>query len=236
MKIRSFALLSVLSCLMAGGALAASLQDRIAELVELGDVASVTYADMDDDGRHEALLVPVVDGAPWRLLSDTPEGAIDIFEGTGRRPVFREIADGVNIVEAEGVRWGYDGKSVTPVYDLVRENISRITQPRSEEMVFLGREGFSEATPRLTEVLRVDILDVPGIEIIVAFPDDLWRDEDYSTPYLILSAAGDVLLRGRSIFHPAIYRHPDGGVTLIETTGEGMSLVRLVAPQQKPSE
>ena len=236
--IRNLVALTALT--LSAGAASAQVDPGLADLIEeiSGDRAvDVIYQDFDGDKILEAVVVdrdPREDGAgrDWKLLASQPEPIVALhWLGDEVRVEIDEPRGPV--IWSDGITWAFDGERAYPHYDLVREEISKLRQPTDQEVGFLGAAGYTDVVKHYTEVLKLDLGAAPGFELLIALNDDAYRGPDFDTPYLIFSQSGELLFEGRSVFHPAIFRHPEGGIQLIEDRGEHLELIRLPLTQPK---
>jgi hypothetical protein len=228
----ALALLALPGAALAIEPVAPALQDMANDLAAGG--GRVVWQDFDGDGAVEALVWAAgPDGAPgtsWELLAGAEPQVVFRWEAASTEVIPTDPQGAV--IQADGITWAWDGRRVRPHYDLVIQNIQNITPPLPKDREMLAAVGFTDLVDEYTQVLRLDLLPaVAGRESIVALADEMYRGADFSTPYFIFTEEGELLLQGLSIFHPAIFSHPDGGLSLIEETGAGMSLVRLGEPQ-----
>lgn len=227
-------LIASASLALIAGASSAQVAPEFADFIAAaaeGREVDVIYQDFDGDKILEAVVVDRAErgdfaGRDWQLLISQPEPMVALQWAGAEVRV--EIDEPVGpVIWSDGITWAFDGEKAYPHFDLVRQEYSRLRQPTPAEIGYLAEAGYTDVVPFYTEVLKVDLGAVPGFELLVTLNDDLYRGDLFDTPYLIFSQGGELLHEGRSIFHPAIFRHPEGGIQLIEDRGEHLELVRL---------
>lgn len=216
------------------GAAAAQVAQEFSDFIEAaseGREVDVIYQDFDGDKILEAVVIDRAArgdfaGRDWKLLVSQPEPMVAL-EWAGSEVRVETDEPRGPVIWSDGITWALDAEGAYPHFDLVRQEYSRLRQPTPTEIGYLAAAGYSDVVPFYTEVLKIDLGAAPGHELLITLNDDLYRGELFDTPYLIFSQEGELLQEGRSIFHPAIFRHPEGGIQLIEDRGEHLELVRL---------
>ena len=216
-----------------GPAEADPLYDFITALSAESPVRDVLYDDLDRDGETEAvvILAPVGDAAEteWRYL-DMQDGAPAVrFAWIGEDIRIEETEGDGRVVWSDGITFAATPAGLVPYFDLIRQNVAFMRNATEAEVKVFHDLGYPEASSRFAQAVKAEITPSPGSEVVISLSDEVYADTFYATPYVILTAAGELIQSGVSQYHPSIFPDPRGWVNVIESRETGYTVYRLGA-------
>lgn len=204
-----------------------------------GHVLSYEVVDLDQDGTNEVfvrLTAPMDPNFPkmleWRVLAEQDGAVVQVgtwighnveihhaktIEAGGAEPVGT-----MPVIQSDGSFWMLYRNKMRPYGDLASQLVSRFHQGRSSDRDAFKSFGLEDVPEKYMARVELEVSNRPGKEVLISlFGDGFARDDDGAAPYVLLSAAGDLIHAGMSFTHPSIYLLPDGGFQVIESVNFG---------------
>lgn len=220
----------------ADGTLNPVLVETVSAADASGSIAAPIWADLDGDGNTDLVIVdaaPDADGFfTWQIL----DGATgdQVFSQMGADITVEPLPDKGAAVVSDGVKWAWNGYTTLPNYDIVRENLPYLSPPTADDIAALAAIGYVDVLHEGIDVLRLDLVGNAGRERLVTIMDEMYQEADAATPWFLFAEDNTLLMTGLSIFHPALFKRDDGGLTVIEDREIGMTMTTYAAGEMPP--
>lgn len=210
-----------------------AVKGSVEGLLATGEVAKVTYVDLDADGTLEALVQ--LKSGPIETAPEMREWqVIDEVDGLGR-PVGIWYGEDVRVhpvpedtvinpempmsasISSDGSYWFLFKGRMRAYGSLSFEKRNMVTEGSAEDAVYLEEFGITENSAQNIVKMTVDATDAVADDTLMFMRGDgYWRADDGVVPYALVTASGEVLKTGWSFAYPDIYKMPGGGFQIIE--------------------
>ena len=199
---------------LVGGPLAAqdapdALRDAVAK-ISAGEAVTTQYADIDQDGAMEALVVfpgnCLEIGCLFGIVDETAEGDLaPVAYQYGMEPLL--TANGT-VISANGVHWTWDGQGLLPWADTY-EDLEFYTGSPEEKQAILEVEPWHKGLHNYD--IRIANIDMIGDEAPERFMylDGMRYAVGQAQPYFIFDSEGDLMAKGAMIDRPYLFRLED---------------------------
>jgi hypothetical protein len=199
----------------------------------------IEYADLDGDGSVEAVVKTMMgpdendpDFREWRVIDDQDGMGVQVgtwygtqIEVVTTKPKFIDDPK-VSAVVSDGAFWHLFKGKMRPFADIVALRAEFIHPGTALDTEKFAEFGHQNVDPVHMARVTLDTSVLAGDEVLISLMGDgFWREEDGATPYVLMSAAGDLIHSGWSFTHPSVFKLPDGGFQLIEAVNNSYRAV-----------
>jgi hypothetical protein len=200
---------------LAAPALAQTNQDHQAALTAFvtglhEDIVKVVFADMDQDGQEEALLIHGGECGPagclFSVVDDFDTGTYQIAANQyGYQPA---LIQNDTVIDASGVYWVWNGRNLYPHGNALKTSAKQTGTVDDVEAIEAYEPWRTDLSRFKIEAYDLDLFDDERLERVL-YVKSLSQAIDQAFPFYILDADGQVVDGDVSLDLPQLYTRSD---------------------------